>query len=582
MSVTPSVTPKTGDDGVILSLAGAWIIAAGRALETSAASVTSAAQGAKNAVIDLTGIERMDTAGAWVIDRARTELVGEGIQAAYRGARPEHAILLKEAGYRPLDPPKQVRTSHLMVLLAAVGETVYDAGLDLVDIVDYLGEIVVMWLRLSPNPLRWRWTSVAYHLEMYSLRSVPIIALINFLVGAIVMQQGVFQLARFGASPYAVNLVGVLGLRELGVLMTSIMIAGRTGSAITAEIGSMKMREEIDALKVMALDPLEVLVMPRLVALAVALPISDVRRRHGYPWGRPYRQLDLCRHDAGGVHYAPAGRHRDQHFSGRAHQGALYGGDDRPHRLDRGYGGARLRRIPWTLRDLIGGQVDLHGHRHGRGVRDVLYRDRLLSQDRPSTLTGRREAVIRVRGLKVGFGDKLVMDGLDLDLYRGEVLGFVGASGAGKSVLTRTILGLVHKSGGTIEVFGYDMDKIGVEERLLVEERWGVLFQEGALFSSLTVRQNIQAPMREHLNLSQSTLDGLAAQKLDARRPASGRGRQVPLRALGRHDEARLAGARARARSRNRVSRRADLGARSDFGRRLRRSDRHAAEDAWG
>jgi phospholipid/cholesterol/gamma-HCH transport system permease protein len=114
---------------------------------------------------------------------------------------------------------------------------------------------------------------MVHHLEMYSLRSVPIIALINFLVGAIVTHRGVFQLARFGASPYAVNLAGALGLRELGVLMTSIMIAARTGSAITAEIGSMNMREEIDALKVMALDPLEVLIVPRLVALAIALPI---------------------------------------------------------------------------------------------------------------------------------------------------------------------------------------------------------------------------------------------------------------------------------------------------------------------
>ena len=125
-----------------------------------------------------------------------------------------------------------------------------------------------------------------------------------------------------------------------------------------------------------------------------------------------------------------------------------------------------------------------------------------------------REAIIRVRGLKVGFGDKLVMDGLDLDLYRGEVLGFVGASGAGKSVLTRTILGLLHKQAGTIEVFGYDVDKLTPQDRLVIGERWGVLFQEGALFSSLTVRQNIQAPMREHLNLSQDLLDGLAAQKL--------------------------------------------------------------------
>jgi phospholipid/cholesterol/gamma-HCH transport system ATP-binding protein len=138
-----------------------------------------------------------------------------------------------------------------------------------------------------------------------------------------------------------------------------------------------------------------------------------------------------------------------------------------------------------------------------------------LSPRRSSTLDQRREAVIRVRGLEVGFGDRLVMDGLDLDLYRGEVLGFVGASGAGKSVLTRTILGLLHKRAGTIEVFGHDMDKLDPQDRLLIGERWGVLFQEGALFSSLTVRQNIQAPMREHLDLSQSVLDGLAAQKLE-------------------------------------------------------------------
>ncbi|HTR15102.1 MAG TPA: ATP-binding cassette domain-containing protein [Roseiarcus sp.] len=132
-----------------------------------------------------------------------------------------------------------------------------------------------------------------------------------------------------------------------------------------------------------------------------------------------------------------------------------------------------------------------------------------------STIAVEREVVIRVRDLKVGFGDRLVLDGLNLDLYRGEVLGFVGASGAGKSVLTRTILGLLHKLSGAIEVFGHDLDKLTAAERLLVGERWGVLFQEGALFSSLSVRQNIQAPMREHLRLSQMFMDGLAAQKLD-------------------------------------------------------------------
>ena len=126
-----------------------------------------------------------------------------------------------------------------------------------------------------------------------------------------------------------------------------------------------------------------------------------------------------------------------------------------------------------------------------------------------------REAVIRVRGLKVGFGDKLVMNGLDLDIYRGEVLGFVGASGAGKSVLTRTILGLLPKRAGVIEVYGRDVDTLSIAERERVERRWGVLFQQGALFSSLTVLQNIQAPMREHLDLSPRLRDELAMLKID-------------------------------------------------------------------
>ncbi|MBL8589508.1 MAG: ABC transporter ATP-binding protein [Methylobacteriaceae bacterium] len=125
-----------------------------------------------------------------------------------------------------------------------------------------------------------------------------------------------------------------------------------------------------------------------------------------------------------------------------------------------------------------------------------------------------REVVIRVRGLKVGFGDRLIMDGLDLDVYRGEVLGFVGASGAGKSVLTRTILGLVRKRAGTIEVFGRDLDTLEGEARRAMERRWGVLFQQGALFSALTVKQNIQAPMREYLDLSERLLDELAMLKI--------------------------------------------------------------------
>jgi phospholipid/cholesterol/gamma-HCH transport system ATP-binding protein len=125
------------------------------------------------------------------------------------------------------------------------------------------------------------------------------------------------------------------------------------------------------------------------------------------------------------------------------------------------------------------------------------------------------EAVIEVRDLAVGFGDRLVNDGLSLDLYRGEILGVVGASGTGKSVLMRTIVGLLPKKRGSIKVFGQDMDALSEHERQVIEKRWGILFQQGALFSSLTVRQNIQLPMREHLDLSHRMLDELAMLKIE-------------------------------------------------------------------
>ena len=124
------------------------------------------------------------------------------------------------------------------------------------------------------------------------------------------------------------------------------------------------------------------------------------------------------------------------------------------------------------------------------------------------------DAIIRVRDLTVAFGRRRVLDGLDLDVRRGEILGFVGASGAGKSVLMRTIIGLMPKLAGSIEVFGVDLDGADIAARRAVERRWGVLFQQGALFSSLTVRQNIQFPVREYLNVSQRLLDEITMAKL--------------------------------------------------------------------
>ena len=139
----------------------------------------------------------------------------------------------------------------------------------------------------------------------------------------------------------------------------------------------------------------------------------------------------------------------------------------------------------------------------------------MLDRAPPIARDPNREAVIRVRDLEVGFGDKRILKGLNLEVYRGEILGFVGPSGQGKSVLTRTILGLVPKRGGSIEVFGENLDELPPASRKAIERRWGVLFQQGALFSSLTVKQNVQVPMREYLNLSDRLLDELAMLKIE-------------------------------------------------------------------
>ncbi|WP_152045811.1 ABC transporter ATP-binding protein [Aureimonas psammosilenae] len=125
------------------------------------------------------------------------------------------------------------------------------------------------------------------------------------------------------------------------------------------------------------------------------------------------------------------------------------------------------------------------------------------------------EIIIRARGVDVSFGPKQILKNCSLDVRRGEILGFVGGSGTGKSVLLRTILGLNQKQAGTIEVFGVDYENASDDERLAVEQRWGVLFQHGALFSSLTVLENIQVPMREYLDLSPKLMDELARLKID-------------------------------------------------------------------
>jgi phospholipid/cholesterol/gamma-HCH transport system permease protein len=269
----PEFSSERLGEVVKLSLGGRWTVDASAAIEARADSLVTHSRDARQVVFDLGRITRLDTAGAWLIDRARETLNGKGVDARLESVRPEFEILLREAKYREVVIPPHRRGSLLIRLLADTGHTVASAGVDLFNGVGFLGEVVAAIGQSLANPSRFRATSLVFQIESIAFRGAPIIALINFLAGAILAQQGLFQLRRFGATVYVVNLIGILILRDLGVLLTAIMTAGRSGSAITAELGSMKLQEEIDALTVLGLQPTDILIVPRILALMLSLPM---------------------------------------------------------------------------------------------------------------------------------------------------------------------------------------------------------------------------------------------------------------------------------------------------------------------
>ncbi len=269
----PEFSSRRLGDTVTLDLGGQWTVKASAAIEARADALLAESDGARRVVFDLGGVARLDTAGAWLIDRARQTLDAKGVEATLELVRPEYEILLREARYRALPVPKPPSGSHIVRLLADIGESMVSAGADLYEGVGFLGEVVAAIGKSLLSPSRFRGTSLIVQIEHIALRGAPIIILINFLAGAIIAQQGIFQLRRFGATIFIVDLIGILILRELGVLLTAIMIAGRSGSAITAELGSMELQEEIDALTVMGLRPVDILIVPRILALVISLPL---------------------------------------------------------------------------------------------------------------------------------------------------------------------------------------------------------------------------------------------------------------------------------------------------------------------
>lgn len=269
----PRLAPQAEAGRDALALSGDWTSSFGETLERCALAIGEAGRDRPELVIDLAGVDRLDTAGAVVIDRARRALVAAGTRIEIRHPAAAHETLLREIARAGLELPQHTRTSPFVDFLVGVGETMVGAGRDLVSGIVFLGEFVSACIRVAMKPWTFRVASLVNQIDQVALRGLPIILLISFVVGAIIAQQGIFQLLQFGAATFAVDLIGILVLRELGVLLSAIMVAGRSGSAFTAEIGAMKMREEIDALRVMGLDPIEVLVVPRILGLVIGLPL---------------------------------------------------------------------------------------------------------------------------------------------------------------------------------------------------------------------------------------------------------------------------------------------------------------------
>jgi phospholipid/cholesterol/gamma-HCH transport system permease protein len=229
--------------------------------------------------LDLSRIEKLDTAGAWLIDRLQSANKARGVNITMQGESEIAGILLGAVGDAAArsDEARPERAPNIAIrALEAVGRSVYDMRDDFLAAMNILGATIRgAQMKLgrghAVNP-----AAIFNQIDRMGVGAIPVVLLMSAIVGAIVAQQGAYQLSYFGADIFVVDLVGVLVLREMGVLLTAIMIAGRSGSAITAEIGSMKMREEVDALKVIGLNPIGVLVFPRLVALVIALPCLTI------------------------------------------------------------------------------------------------------------------------------------------------------------------------------------------------------------------------------------------------------------------------------------------------------------------
>jgi phospholipid/cholesterol/gamma-HCH transport system permease protein len=260
-------------DTLVLGVKGSWLAAEAGAINLRLAAVQAGS--ARRVRIDLARIEALDTTGAWLLLRLQRALSKGGVEASLDNLPPEFAPLLRQLQKQPIQQavPPPPPPPWFMALLNHVGARTVDILISTRSHLGFFGLVVVTVLGVLRRRARIRVIPLVAQMQKTAVSALGIVGLLSFLVGVVMAYQGATQLIRFGAQIYTVNLLGVAFLRELGVLLTAIIIAGRSGSAFTAEIGAMVVNEEIDAIRTLGLDPIELLVLPRLFALTICLPL---------------------------------------------------------------------------------------------------------------------------------------------------------------------------------------------------------------------------------------------------------------------------------------------------------------------
>jgi phospholipid/cholesterol/gamma-HCH transport system permease protein len=226
------------------------------------------------AIVDLTEVTSVDTVGAWLIYKTVKNIKKHVDKVHVRGASLHVESLLKqiEANDKPFVPPPP-RLNAVLTQLEDVGVATATIVTELGRFLSFIGLVTSRLLGAFKDPKRIRITPLVYQMEHVGLKALSIIGLMSFLIGAVIVNQGAIQLRQFGAEVFVVDMLAITQLRELGVLLTAIMVAGRSGSAFTAQIGSMKANQEIDAMETIGMHPIDVLVLPRLLALVLVLPV---------------------------------------------------------------------------------------------------------------------------------------------------------------------------------------------------------------------------------------------------------------------------------------------------------------------